>query len=83
MVAVLHAAQQNKTPQALVAWLAGLAGTYPPDDIATFDAALAFARERCGDAIGADGESPSDRALETATIMAAIAIVKFDLLQIW
>jgi GTP pyrophosphokinase len=74
MVAVLHAAPGTSGPQAIAAWLAGLRGTYPNDDLAAFEVAADYARERCGDACGRDGEPLIDRAVGTATILAGLRL---------
>ena len=73
MVAVSHAAEAS-APQAVAAWLDTLRGVYPDEDLDAFEAALAYARERCGDAHGRDGEPLIDRALGTATILAALKL---------
>ena len=70
MVAVLHAAPETSAPQAIAAWLAGLRGIYPDDDLSAMEAAFVYARERCGDVLGRDGEPLLDRAIGTATIVA-------------
>ncbi len=74
MVAVLHAAPQASAPQAVAAWLAALAGTYPDEDLRAFEAALAYARERCGTTRGRDGEPLIDRAVSAATIVAGLKL---------
>jgi GTP pyrophosphokinase len=74
MVAVLHAAPLASAPQAVAAWLATLAGIYPDEDLAAFEAALAYARERCGTARGRDGEPLIDRAVGAATIVAGLKL---------
>jgi GTP pyrophosphokinase len=74
MVAVLHAAPATGTPHAIETWLAGLAGIYPDDDIGTFGAAFAYAREHCADLCGRDGEPLLDRAVGTATILAGLKL---------
>ena len=74
MVAVVHAAPRTSAPEAIAAWLAGLAATYPPDDIAALGAALDYARERCGATIGRDGEPLLERAIGTATILAGLRL---------
>jgi GTP pyrophosphokinase len=74
MVAVVHAAPRTSAPEAIAAWLAGLATTYPPDDIAALGAALDYARERCGATIGRDGEPLLERAIGTATILAGLRL---------
>ena len=74
MVAVLHAAPETGAPQAVAAWLDGLRGTYPESDLRTLESAVAYARERCGDTRGRDGERLVDRASGTATILAALRL---------
>ena len=74
MVAVLHAAPETGAPQAVAAWLDGLRGTYPDDDLDSFKAAFAYAREHCADAPGQDGEPLIDRAAGTATILAGLKL---------
>jgi len=74
MVAVAHAAPKTGAPQAMAAWLDGLRGIYPDDDVATFEAAASYARERYAVARGRDGESLFDRALGAATIVAALKL---------
>jgi GTP pyrophosphokinase len=74
MVAVLHRAPATGVAHAIETWLAGLAGTYPDDDIRTFDAAFAYAREHCADLCGRDGEPLLDRAVGTATILAGLKL---------
>ncbi len=74
MVAVLHAAPETGAPQAVAAWLDGLRGTYPETDLRTLESAVAYARERCGDARGRDGERLVDRASGTAMILAALRL---------
>jgi GTP pyrophosphokinase len=75
MVAVLHAAPRTGAPEATAAWLDGLRGAYPPDDITAFADALDYARARCGDACTRDGESLLDRGAGAASILAGL---KFD-----
>ncbi|MBK9676157.1 MAG: bifunctional (p)ppGpp synthetase/guanosine-3',5'-bis(diphosphate) 3'-pyrophosphohydrolase [Betaproteobacteria bacterium] len=74
MVAVAHAAPQTSGPEAIAAWLAGLAGIYPPDDVAGIAAALEYARTRVGNTTGRDGEPLQERALGTATILAGLKL---------
>ncbi len=74
MVAVAHVAPKTNTPHAIAAWLDGLRGIYPDDDVATFDAAASYARARYADARGRDGEPLVDRALGAATIVAALKL---------
>jgi GTP pyrophosphokinase len=74
MVAVLHAAPQTAAPHAVAAWLSSLANDYTADERASFAAALDYARTHTADAAMADGESALDRALGTATIIAALKL---------
>jgi GTP pyrophosphokinase len=74
MVAVLHTAPEASAPQAVATWLATLRGVYPDDDLDTFEAALVYARERCGATLGRDGEPLIDRALGAATILAGLKL---------
>jgi GTP pyrophosphokinase len=74
MVAVLHAAQDAGTPRTVTAWLATLRGVYPDEDCDAFELALAYARERCGDALAGDGEPLIDRAVGTAMIVADVKL---------
>jgi GTP pyrophosphokinase len=74
MVAVVHAAPKADAPNALAQWLAGLSAVYPGDDIAGFETVAAYGRERYGDARGRDGEPLVDRALGTASIVAALKL---------
>jgi len=74
MVAVLHAAPGTSGPQAIAAWLAGLRGIYPDDDLNAVEAAAAYARERCGEVCGRDGELLLDRAVGAATILAGLKL---------
>ena len=71
MVAVTQAAPQAAAPQAVGAWLDSLAPVYTDADRERFAAAYEMARERVGDARGADGEPLIERALGTAGILAA------------
>ncbi len=74
MVAVLHAAPQTATPQAVAAWLDTLVREYSADERASFAAAFEHARALCADALMPDGEAALDRALGTATILAGIKL---------
>ena len=74
MVAVLHSAPAAGAPEAIAAWLAALRGVYPQDDLDTFAAALAYARERCGELAGRDGEPLVGRGLAAATILAGLKL---------
>ncbi len=74
MVAVVHAAPKTAAPEAIAAWLDGLAGSYPQDDIAGIRAAFEYARERCAEAAGRDGERLIDRAMGAATILAGLGL---------
>jgi GTP pyrophosphokinase len=74
MVAVLHDAPEASTPHAVAAWLESLRGVYPDDDLKSFEAALLYARERCGALTNREGERLIDHALATATILAALKL---------
>ena len=74
MVAVLHSAPAAGAPEAVAAWLATLRGVYPQEDLDTFAAALAYARERCGELAGRDGEPLVGRGLAAATILAGLKL---------
>ena len=74
MVAVLHTAPAMGAPQAIAAWLDGLRGTYPDDDLTALETAFVYARERCSDAPGRDGEPLIDRAAGAATILAGLKL---------
>ncbi len=74
MVAVLHSAPATIAPQAVAAWLDGLRGTYPADDVNAIEAASDYARDRCGDARGRDGEVLLDRAIGAAMILAGLKL---------
>jgi GTP pyrophosphokinase len=74
MVAVTQAVPATGTPDALAAWLAGLAGTYPEAELATFGDAIRYASERCAGTPGRDGEPLFDRAAGTARILAGLKL---------
>jgi GTP pyrophosphokinase len=74
MVAVMHAAPQAAAPQAVAAWLDSIVPTYGAPARAALERAIAFARERCGDAAMPDGEPVMARALGTAFILAALRL---------
>ncbi|HEY1327596.1 MAG TPA: bifunctional (p)ppGpp synthetase/guanosine-3',5'-bis(diphosphate) 3'-pyrophosphohydrolase [Casimicrobiaceae bacterium] len=74
MVAVLHAAPQAAAPQAVAAWLDSLAPAYGDEARATLARAIDFARERYADARTPDGERVLERALGTASTLAAIRL---------
>jgi len=74
MVAVLHAAPEASAPHAVAAWLGTLRGIYPDEDLAGFEAALVYARERCAAVCGRDGERLIDRAVGAATILAGLKL---------
>jgi GTP pyrophosphokinase len=74
MVAVLHAAPQAAAPQAVAAWLDSMGSTYGAPARDALERAVAFARERCGDAAMPDGEPVLGRALGTASILGAIRL---------
>ena len=71
MVAVTHAAPQAAVPQAVNAWLDTLAPVYTEADRGRFATAYETARDAFGDLRHADGERLIDRALGTASILAA------------
>jgi GTP pyrophosphokinase len=74
MVAVTHAVPATGTPEALTAWLAGLAGTYPEVELQALATAARYAAERCAGAIGRDGEPLVDRAMGAARILAGLRL---------
>ena len=74
MVAVARSAPVAGAPEGIPAWLATLRGVYPQEDLDTFAAALDYARERCGNRHGRDGESLIERALGAATILAGLKL---------
>ena len=74
MVAVLHAAPQTATPQAVAAWLDTFTSEYSADERASFAAAFEHARALCKDALMPDGEPALDRALGTAAILAGLKL---------
>ena len=74
MVAVTHAVREAAAPQAVAAWLDTLSGVYPAEDRTAFEAALAYARERCGTVRGRDGEPLIDRAIGTAVIVTGLRL---------
>ena len=74
MVAVLHAAPEASAPQAVAAWLDTLRGIYPDHDLAAFETAFVYARERCGTTPGRDGELLIDRAVGAAAILAGLKL---------
>jgi len=74
MVAVLHAASGTSEPESIAAWLAALRGSYPDDDLDSFEAAATYARERCRGQPGRDGEPLIDRAVGTAIILAGLKL---------
>ena len=74
MVAVLRAAPQAAAPAAVAAWLESLASTYNAQDRERLSRAFAYAHDRSDDAATADGEAALDRAVGTATILAALKL---------
>lgn len=72
MVAVIHAAPDTSTPQAIAAWLDSLRGTYAAEDIAAFGRAIAETRSWVGDSPGPYDENQVDHALGTASILAGL-----------
>jgi GTP pyrophosphokinase len=71
MVAVTHAAPQAAAPHAVSAWLDSLATVYTDADRARFAAAYDMARAALRDLRHAEGEPLIERALGTASILAA------------
>jgi GTP pyrophosphokinase len=74
MVAVLHAAPRAAAPQAVAAWLASLAPRYSDAERAALASAFELALEHSADVRMGDGESALDRAVGTATIVAALEL---------
>jgi len=74
MVAVLHPAPGTSAPEAVAAWLESLRGVYPADDVGAIEAAFEYARERCGELRGRDGEALLERAVGAATILAGLKL---------
>ncbi len=74
MVAVLHAAPGTAAPQEVAAWLDSLRGTYSEDDLAAFRAMLDEVRALAADAATPEGEPVAERALGTASILAALRL---------
>ena len=74
MVAVSHPVLEARAPKGVAGWLDALAGVYPLEDLRAFEAALAYARERCGVERGRDGEPLIDRAIGTAMIVAGLKL---------
>ncbi|HVE50587.1 MAG TPA: bifunctional (p)ppGpp synthetase/guanosine-3',5'-bis(diphosphate) 3'-pyrophosphohydrolase [Casimicrobiaceae bacterium] len=74
MVAVLHQAPGTDAPDAVAAWLAGLAATYASDGVRAIAAAWNMSQEVAGEARNADGEALKERALGTASILAGLKL---------
>ena len=74
MVAVPHAAPGSAAPHAVEAWLAGLKPAYPDDAVRGIGVAFDTMRAAVGDAQHEDGEPLVDRALGTASILAALKL---------
>ena len=74
MVAVAHRAAASGVPEAVAAWLDTLRGAYPQEDLDSFAAALDYARARCGELTGREGESLIGRGLAAATILAGLKL---------
>jgi len=74
MVAVSHPVLESAAPDAVAGWLDALSGVYPAEDRSAFEAALDYARERCGNERGRDGELLIERAIGTAMIVAALKL---------
>jgi GTP pyrophosphokinase len=75
MVAVLHAAPGSAAPQAVEAWLDSLRPVYGDERVRAFAEAWTVLREAAGEVRNDDGEPLVDRALGTASILAAL---RFD-----
>src|SRR5580765_4194114 len=60
--------------RSFAAWLDSLRGAYPDDDIASFRAAHARARELAGNALARDGDPLVRHAAGTASIVAALKL---------
>jgi GTP pyrophosphokinase len=74
MVAVAHRAAASGVPEAVAAWLDTLRGAYPQEDLDSFAAALDYARARCGELTGREGEPLIGRGLAAATILAGLKL---------
>jgi len=74
MVAVSHPVLESAAPDAVAGWLDALSAVYPAEDRTAFEAALDYARERCGNERGRDGELLIERAIGTAMIVAALKL---------
>jgi len=74
MVAVSHPVLESAAPDAVAGWLGALSAVYPAEDRRAFEAALDYARERCGNERGRDGELLIERAIGTAMIVAALKL---------
>ena len=75
MVAVLHAAPGSAAPQAVEEWLDSLRPVYGDERVRGFAQAWTVLREAAGELRNDDGEPLVDRALGTASILAAL---RFD-----
>jgi GTP pyrophosphokinase len=71
MIAVAHAGPEAAAPQAVAEWLEGLRGVHSEADLSALATACDYARERCLDARGRDGEPCIERAMGAASILAA------------
>jgi GTP pyrophosphokinase len=74
MMSTLHATPETGAPSGIAAWLDGLRGTYPESDLRALEATSVYAHERCGDAVGRDGELLVQRAATTAAILAGLKL---------
>ena len=74
MITATRAAPQAAAPQAVATWLDALPPVYTEADRSRFASAYALAQERLADARADDGEALIERALGTATIVAAQAL---------
>ncbi len=74
MVAVLHAAPESASPEALAAWSAQFGQGFAPEERVAIAAVADHARALYGDRCTADGEPWLDRALATAAIVAGLKL---------
>jgi len=74
MVAVLHAAPRVAAPEAVATWVESLAPAYTAAERSALQDAFDLAHARTGDARMPDGEAALDRAVGTATILAALGL---------
>lgn len=74
MVAVLHAAPESASPEALAAWSAQVGQALASEERVAIAAVAEHARVLYGDRCTADGEPWLDRALATAAIVAGLKL---------